>query len=39
MMESGERMLEELEDEFAEARRLLADHQRRAAAPPGDPTD
>jgi CheY-like chemotaxis protein/HPt (histidine-containing phosphotransfer) domain-containing protein len=39
MMESGERLLDELEDEFAEARRLLTDHQRRAAAPPGDPTD
>ena len=33
MMESGERMLEDLEVEFARARELLAEHQRKAAAP------
>jgi signal transduction histidine kinase/CheY-like chemotaxis protein/HPt (histidine-containing phosphotransfer) domain-containing protein len=34
MMRSGESMLEALEAEFAQARELLAEHQKKAAAPP-----
>jgi signal transduction histidine kinase/HPt (histidine-containing phosphotransfer) domain-containing protein/AmiR/NasT family two-component response regulator len=39
MMQSGEAMLEALESEFARARELLADHQRKAVAPLGDRAD
>ena len=39
MMQSGERMLEALEGEFVRARDLLAEHQRKASAPPGGRAD
>ncbi len=39
MMQSGERLLDALEVEFARARELLAAQQRKAAAPLGGPAD